>query len=193
MKIWRRAYEERRKVALPLLVFLLANAAILAFAVLPLRRSVASNEAEALDATAKLGQARLDNRRAADARVRKEEADKELKKFYAEVLPTDRASSVRLVLFWVERAARESRVVFQSSQADQEDMRDSRLQRISCHLTLKGDYQDIRRFLYNLETAQQFIVVEKVELAQQGNAQQNANGQLEVGLDVATYFLGGER
>ncbi len=178
---------------MPLLVFLLANAAILAFAVLPLRRSVASNEAEALDATVKLGQARLENKRAADARVSKEEADKELKKFYADVLPSDRASSVRLVLFWVEHAARESRVVFQSSQADQQDMHDSRLQRISCHLTLKGDYQDIRRFLYNLETAQQFIVVEKVELAQQGNSQQNASGQLEVGLDVATYFLGGER
>jgi Tfp pilus assembly protein PilO len=72
-------------------------------------------------------------------------------------------------------------------------MHESRLQRVSCHLTLKGDYQDIRRFLYNLETAQQFIVVEKVELAQQGNSQQNTNGQLEVGLDVATYFLGGER
>ncbi|HKV99162.1 MAG TPA: type 4a pilus biogenesis protein PilO [Vicinamibacterales bacterium] len=193
MKIWRRAYEERRKVALPLLVFLLANVAIVAFAVLPLRRSVASNETEALDATVKLGQARLENRRAADARVRKEEADKELKKFYADVLPADKASSVRLVLFWVERAAREARVQFQTGDSDQQEIRDSRLQRLSCHLTLRGDYQDIRRFLYNLETAQQFIIVEKVELAQQGNQQQNANNQLEVGLDVATYFLGGER
>lgn len=193
MKIWRRAYEERRKVALPLLVFLLANVAILAFAVLPLQRSVAGNESDALDATAKLGQARLENKRVADARVRKEEADQELKKFYAEVLPGDRASSVRLVLFWVERAAREARVQFQTSQADQQELQDSRLQRIACHLTLRGDYQDIRRFLYNLETAQQFIIVEKVELAQQGQSQQNANGFLEVGLDVATYFLGGER
>ena len=109
------------------------------------------------------------------------------------MLPSDRANSVRLVLFWVERAARDARVQFQSSVADQQDMHESRLQRISCHLTLRGDYQDIRRFLYNLETAQQFIVVEKVELAQQGNSQQNTNGQLEVGLDVATYFLGGER
>src|SRR5262249_5485967 len=161
MKIWRRAYEERRKVALPLLVFLFANVAILAFAVLPLKRSVAGAEAEALDATVKLGQARLENKRVADARVRKEEADQELKKFYADVLPGDRASSVRLVLFWVERAAREARVQFQSSQADQQDIQDSRLQRISCHLTLRGDYQDIRRFLYNLEAAQQFIIVEK--------------------------------
>ena len=193
MKIWRRVYQERRKVALPLLVFLIANAAVLAFAVLPLKRSVAVNETETLDATAKLGQARLENKRAAAARLRKEEADQELKKFYADVLPADRASSVRLVLFWVERAAREARVDFRSSQADQQEVQDSRLQRIGCHLTLRGDYQDIRRFLYNLETAQQFIIVEKVELAQQGTAQTNANGMLEVGLDVATYFLGGER
>ena len=191
MRLWRRVYEERRKIALPILVFLIANVAILALAVFPLQRSVAGYENDALDATAKLGRARQDNKKAKDARTRKEEADQELKKFYADILPGDYASSVRLVLFWVSTAARQSRVQPLSTQADHQPLHESRLERVSCHVTLRGDYQDILHFLYLLETAQQFVIVEKVELAQQGTALNNPNGMLEVGLDVATYYLGG--
>ena len=190
MKLWRRVYEERRAVALPLLVFLVANVAILALAVFPLQRSVAGNESDALDARMKLSRALIDNRKAKEARSRKEEADQELKKFYADVLPVDYPSSVRLMVFWVGSAARQSRVQPVSSQADAQPLHDSRLQRVSCHVTLRGDYQDILHFLYLLETAQQFVIVEKVELAQQGTALNNPNGTLEVGLDVATYYLG---
>jgi hypothetical protein len=191
VRLWRRVYEERRKIALPILVFLIANVAILALAVFPLQRSVAGYENDALDATAKLGRARQDNKKAKDARTRKEEADQELKKFYADILPGDYASSVRLVLFWVSTAARQSRVQPLSTQADHQPLHESRLERVSCHVTLRGDYQDILHFLYLLETAQQFVIVEKVELAQQGTALNNPNGMLEVGLDVATYYLGG--
>ncbi len=193
MKLWSRIYQERRRVMLPLVIFLIANIAILAFAVFPLRHSVVGYENDARDATIRLGQARNANRAATAAKARKEEADQELKKFYAEVLPTDQASAVKLVLFWVGQAARDARVQFESSQADDQPLHDSPLSKVSSHLTLRGDYQDIRRFLYDLETAQQFVVVEKVELAQQGTTMSNAGGLLEVGLDVATYYVGGER
>jgi len=190
VRLWRRVYEERRGVALPLLVFLVANVAILALAVFPLQRSVAGDESDALDARMKLSRALIDNRKAKEARSRKEEADQELKKFYADVLPVDYPSSERLMVFWVWSAARQSRVQPVSTQAVAQPLHDSRLQRVSCHVTLRGDYQDILHFLYLLETAQQFVIVEKVELAQQGTALNNPNGTLEVGLDVATYYLG---
>jgi Tfp pilus assembly protein PilO len=192
MSLWRRVYDERRAVALPLVVFLIANVAILALAVFPLRRSVAGYENDSQDATLKLAKARAENKEVTAARVRKEEADEELKKFYSDVLP-DQAGAVKLVLFWVGQAARDAHVQFESSQTDHEPIRESRLERVSCRLTLRGDYQDIRRFLYNLETAQPFVIIEKVELAQQGTALSNANGTLEVGLDVATYFAGAAR
>jgi Tfp pilus assembly protein PilO len=192
MKLWRRVFEERRGVVLPLLVFVIANAAILALAVLPLRRSVVGYEEQSREQAMKLTQARTDNKNATAAKARKEEADLELKKFYSSVLPSDQASSMRLVLFWVSQAARDARVTFASSTAGSEVIRESRLQKVKCHVILRGDYQDIRKFLYVLETAQQFVVVENVELAQSGQtgAAQGNQGALEVGLDVATYFLG---
>ena len=193
MSMWRRMYDERRKVMLPLVAFLIASVAIFALAVVPLRHSVTSDEAEAQDATLRLAHARLDNKNATNARARKEEADQELKKFYAEVLPGDQAKSVNLVLFWVNQAAKEARVQLESGQTDAAALHDSTLARVACHFTLRGDYQDIRRFLYKLETAQQFVIIEKVELAQQGTTLANQSGALEVGLDVATYFRGSPR
>jgi hypothetical protein len=193
MSLWRRVYEERRRVMLPLVAFLVANVAIFALAVVPLRHSVAGNEADAQAATLRLAQTRLANKSATNARSRKEEADQELKKFYAQVLPDGQASSVKLVFFWVNQAARDAKVQLESSQTDEAVLHDSKLARVSCHFTLRGDYQDIRRFLYKLETAQQFVIVEKVELAQQGTTLANQNGALEVGLDVATYYFGGAR
>jgi len=189
MKLWRRVYDERRKIVLPLLVFLFANVAVLALAVLPLRRSVVGYQEQVRDQTMKLAQARLDNKKMTAARASKEQADAELKKFYSEVLPTDQPSSMRLVLFWVSQAAKEARVNFESSTAGYETVRESKLQKVKTHVILRGDYQDIRRFLYVLETAQQFVIVENVELGQSGASQAN-QGTLEVGLDVATYYLG---
>ena len=92
-ELWRRIYEERRR-----------SRCRCWCSCWPTRRCSRSRccrcagawratKREALDATVKLGQARLENKRADDARVSKEEADKELKKFYADVLPTDCASS----------------------------------------------------------------------------------------------------
>ena len=105
MKIWRRVYEERRR-----------SCCRCWCSCWPTWRSSRSRccrcagawratKREALDATVKLGQARLENKRAADARVSKEEADKELKKFYADVLPT-RSRQLRAARAVLGRARR---------------------------------------------------------------------------------------
>jgi Tfp pilus assembly protein PilO len=52
-----------------------------------------------------------------------------------------------------------------------------------------GRYANIRRFLYAVETASEFVVVEKVGLAQSTATEQGSNGALEVSLVVATYFV----
>ena len=51
-----------------------------------------------------------------------------------------------------------------------------------------ADYPNIRKFLYAVETAQEFVVVERVELAQSADAQP-ANGPARSHTDVVTYFL----
>ena len=184
----RRLLDERRKTLLPLLVGLAANIAALVLAVLPLRTAVSAADAAATDATLQLGEARRLQREAQQARVSKETADAELRRFYTSVLPRDLPTAQKTMNLWVAEAAREAGLDFQGSHFDWADVRDSPLTRAFSRITLQGSYPSIRRFLHAVETAEEFVVVERVELVQQAD-QVAATGQLEVSLVVATYFV----
>ena len=56
-------------------------------------------------------------------------------------------------------------------------------------VTLSGRYANIRRFLYAVETATEFIVVERVGVVDAATGQQSNNGSLDVTLLVATYYV----
>ena len=57
--------------------------------------------------------------------------------------------------------------------------------------TLSGDYRDIRRFIYALETAPQFVVLERVGLTGSNDAQAQSRG-VAMTIDMATYFRTGD-
>jgi Tfp pilus assembly protein PilO len=188
VSLWRRIYVERRSVILPLFILLIGNVALLALAVLPLSGSVASLHGDALNATTAMLKARTIDQQAKDARGSKERADQELKKFYGEILPATPAGA-RKVMSFLERTADESGLKFQNSHVEESEIKDSRLERMSAKITLVGDYQNIRKYLYAIETAQQFVVVERVGLSQAADLRSSNSGRLEVTLDVATYFV----
>lgn len=187
MSLWRRVYEERRRVLLPLVAATVVNVAVLVLGVLPLSRSVASAENAAIQATADLANARLLERQARDATASRARADEELTRFYSEVLPKDFATAARTTNRWLQEAARDAGLDFKGSHFEWDEVRDSQLSRAYSTVTLAGRYNDIRRFLYSVETAQEFIVVEEVALAQTGTSAAPA-GDIEVTLRVATYF-----
>lgn len=193
----RRVFTERRGVVLPLLVFLIVNIALLALAVLPLRTAVASAEEDSQAARHELNLARAEDKRAHDARARKEQADVELKKFYAEILPHSFSGARGLITSWAKKTADASNLRYNSGEFQQKQERDSRLVRVSGNVILSGDYANIRRFLYALETAPEFVIVDNVALQQSSlgltGAGQRANTAINLELSVATYFLGGER
>lgn len=186
MTLWRRVFEERKRIVLPLVLVLAANAAILLLAVLPLRATVASAETASVDALAALVDARRQERRAAEAKDSQARADRELGRFYAEVLPRDFPTAQRTANLWLSQAARDAGLVFKGSAFAWEEVRNSRLLRASSRVTLEGRYPNIRRFLYALETAEEFIVVESVELAGETSS---TSSDLSVTLLVSTYFV----
>lgn len=185
--LFRRIFIERRRVTIPLTVFLLGNLGVLVLVVLPMQRGVQAAAAGRTDAALSLTAARGLDLQAKAQRTGKERADVELKRFYGEILPADFDGAVKLASFWLGREADDARLVFRSGQWDKETARDSRLTKVSGQVTLAGDYADLLRFLHRVEVAPEFIVVEKVELAQSEAAQ--GAGQLEVALTVATYYL----
>ena len=187
MSLWRRVFTERRRVVLPVLVALLASIAVLVLGVLPLKRAVVSAQDNSLQQFASLANARKEDMQAKAARTGKERADTELEKFYAEILPRSYAGAIDILDHWLGDAAEEVQLRFRSGQWDTEDVRDSSLTKVTGKVTLTGEYNNIRKFLYNLETATEFVIVESVELSQ-SNVNQ-ANSALEVALAVATYYV----
>ena len=66
-------------------------------------------------------------------------------------------------------------------------MRDTSLPRAYSTVNLRGRYQDIREFLHAVETASEFLVVERVDLAQPSS--QASTGALDVAVIVSTFFV----
>jgi Tfp pilus assembly protein PilO len=189
MSLWRRIFQERRAVLLPLVLVLVANIAVLLLAVVPLRSSMGAAEAEESTALAELAQAKRLGTQSTAAAASRQQADLQLKQFYGDVLPRDFATAVKTTTFWLQQAARDAGLSFRSSHFDPKPLEDSRLTKATATMGLQGRYAEIRRFLHAVETAEEFIVVERVELAQSDTTQLGADNTLAVEIVVSTYFL----
>lgn len=189
MSLWRRIYAEHRRVLLPLIIAAVVNVAVLLLVLLPLGRSVAAAEIAAQDATLKLAQARQLERQARNATTSRDRADRELQQFYTTVLPDGFAVASKTTNRWLQEAARDAGLEFRGANFDWEAVRESPLSRAYSDVTLRGRYADIRRFLHAVESAEQFVVVERVELAQSTTTSPANTGILEVSLLVSTFFV----
>lgn len=193
MSLWRRVFTERRTIILPILVLVAASVAAFVLGVLPLQRAVANAEETALASRNTLNLARITDRAAKSTVQSKDQAIAELQKFYAEILPADYARARSLVAFWAQKQAYESRLTFKSGDWDLKEIEDSKLVRVTGKMTLTGSYADISRFLYAAETAEEFFIVEKVLLGQAGLTSPNSMQPLDIELQVATYYLRGDK
>jgi Tfp pilus assembly protein PilO len=185
MSLWRRVLVERRRIVVPLLVLLAVNVAVTAFLVVPLSRSVTARETEALEALADLAAARREDAKARAARDSTLGADQNLRTFYETVLPQGFDAAVQVTGFWLTRVAARTGVQFERGKYDRERIEDSTLERMTAQATLTGDYDGVRRFLHAVEVAREFVVVDRVELAEPND---QTSGRLELLLDVSTYF-----
>lgn len=187
MSLVRRVFKERRALVLPLMVFLLANVAVLALGVFPLARSVAGLKEGEVEALAARGQALKLETAAKAALQSKDRAETELRQFYGQILPADVQAASQLTYSWLDRVARESGVEFARSTFKEDEMRESRLKRWTAKAKLVGDYANVRKFLYAVETAEEFVIIEEVGLSQ---IEATRGGELlELELSLATYFL----
>jgi Tfp pilus assembly protein PilO len=87
----------------------------------------------------------------------------------------------------LEQLARETNVRLQRQALTPNDVGDG-LAKLTANATLTGEYRDIRRFLHQLETRPEFVVVEHVDLTQSGSERTPG---IAVSLQVATYFRTG--
>ncbi len=188
MSLWRRVYRERRAVLLPLLAFVGLGVALLVLAVGPLAHIVSSLRDQTQIADTNLLRARLVQKQAQDAVKSKTRADQELSRFYSDILPPSPKAALK-VISSLQRTADDAGLVFQRQQLSPEPVKASPLVRLAGTVTLLGDYASIRKFLYAVETAPEFVIIERVGLSRAADLQSANTGRLEVTLDVATYYL----
>jgi Tfp pilus assembly protein PilO len=150
---------------------------------------MASLEAEEGVALADLAAAKRLGAQAKAAVASRQQADVQLKRFYGSVLPKDFPTALKTTTAWLQQAARDAGLSFRSSRFEPEQLDDSRLSRASATMILEGRYAEIRRFLHAVETAEEFIAIESVELAQSDTTQLGGDTRLSVEIVASTYFL----
>lgn len=188
MTLARRILAEKRLPVLLVAAALIVDAALYALVVHPSARAREAAEERAARAERARDEAGGSLAAAEAALAGTTEAAEAVETFYLEVLPLDLADArARTSRRLAELAAQHGLVLEQRSMMPEHDG-DSRLGRLRMTMRLEGEYRNLRRFVYALETGAEFIVIEEIALR---DAERDGGAQvLTIGL--ATYY-GAER
>jgi hypothetical protein len=180
----RRILREHRAWIWPLAVLAGLNVLALVGGVLPMSRTVAASEQRAADAAEDATAAAAELAAARATRDGRDTATRELAVFYKDVLPGNVAGARRLLQLKIAQLARAHDITFARSVATPESIRDSDLARLKATVDLVGRYRDVRQFLYELETSNEFVVVDAIQLSEG----EDLAGPLDLTIEVSTYF-----
>jgi len=180
----RRAVAEHRRLVLALGGAVVLNALVYGLGVYPLSERVANVAEREQAAEQALAVAKAEHDQAAGTLTGKSRAAAELMTFYQDVLPQDLAGARRLTYLRLARLARDAGLDYQRATYAPVVETGSTLTRLQIQLVLSGVYADMRDFIYQLETAPEFVVIDNVHLAEGADD----GGSLVVTLDLSTYF-----
>jgi hypothetical protein len=188
MTLWKRIVVEKRALVIPLALAILVNVGVYALVVYPLGVKSATAADRAAAAVDALKAAEQDYNAARELVAGKSRAEQELSTFYDKVLAPDLSTARRLTYAALPKLARKTNVKYEQSRYEPEALtKDARLGRLRVHVTLQGDYESFRQFLYEFESAPEFVILDNFTLTQA-----DANKPLIVMLELSTYYrLGG--
>jgi Tfp pilus assembly protein PilO len=171
-------------VLIPLAVALVVNLGIYLFLVRPLADRSAGAADRAAAAAAALQGAERDLDLAKDLVSGKARADEELNAFYQKVLPANLTAARRMTYSSLPALARRTNVRYETRRFDTPDPeKDARLGRLVIRMVLQGEYENLRRFIYELESAPEFVIIDDVTLTES-----TENEPLTLRLDLSTYY-----
>ena len=180
----KRIFEEKRRLVIPVLAGLALNVVLLAGVVYPLGARARSTQARADAAAQQLQAAELEDAAARGITQRRDRTDKALKAFYKDVLPSSHAQARQATFLRLTQLAEQHNLEQSRRSTDPKQDRESSLARLQISMTLQGDYEDIRRFIYQVESGTDFIVIDSISL-QQGA---EAGAPLTLALALSTYY-----
>jgi hypothetical protein len=182
----RRIVQEHGRLAMVLLGALALNLIVYGAVVRPLARDVANVTARDQAAEAALARARQTHAEATGLTAGRVRAETELVAFYGEVLPADLAGARRLTHLRLAEIAEAAGLRYERATAEPVAEQGSTLTRLQIGLVLSGPYDGVREFIYALDSAEEFVVVDRVVLTQAG-----AGAELAMSLELSTYYVDG--
>lgn len=185
MSLLSRVVSERRGIVIPLLLAVAANLVAYVLIVRPL--GVKSSGAEGRSVSARRAREAAERELAQARRLvsGKTDADQELVAFYSKVLPQDLVAARRMTYASLPALARQSGVHYDArTQITDPAEKNTTLGHITIRMLLRGDYASLREFIYALERAPEFVILDVVTLTEADNAD-----ELTLSLDLSTYYV----
>jgi hypothetical protein len=181
----RRIIDEKRRVALPVLGGLALNLVVYAGVVYPFSARVRSTESRSEAAAQQLQAAERDDAAARGVAEGRDRTDAALKSFYKDVLPANNARARQATFLRLAKLAEKHNL--ERSQRDHgvDIDKESALRHVRMSMSLRGDYQDIRRFIYEVESGVDFIVIDSIALREGAES----GDPLTLDLVLSTYYL----
>jgi hypothetical protein len=182
----RRIFTEKRTIVVPLAIALLANLLAYFIVVRPLGAKSAGAANRAAAAAEGVRAAEQDVAAARALVAGKSSADEELGAFYQRVLPANQDAARRMTYASLPALARRAKVEYEArTTSTNESGRDDgrRLGRMAIRMVLQGEYESLRAFLYELETAPEFVIIDDVVFVESANT-----GTLTLTVNMSTYY-----
>jgi hypothetical protein len=184
MTLLKRIVVEKRAWVIPLAIGILANIGVYLVVVYPLGVKSAGAEDRAAAAAQSLQAAERDFTAARNLVAGKTRAEQELATFYDKVLPSDLPAARRLTYATLPELAEKSNVKFIDRRMEVEPLRkDAQFGALKIATQWQGDYESLRRFIYELERAPAFVIIDDVTLALI-----DVNKPLTLTLQLSTYY-----
>jgi Tfp pilus assembly protein PilO len=180
----RRVIAEHRRVLLPLGVLFVVNLVVYAAGVYPLAERVANIAQRDRTAEQALSQAQREHAAARGALTGKERASVELATFYKDVLPSGVTGAVNLTYLRLNQLAREAGLRLSNLDNNVRPERNSTLERLEISAKLEGSYDAVRAFIYQLDTAPEFVVIDDVSLSNRAGDREG----LELSMRLSTFY-----
>jgi Type II secretion system (T2SS), protein M subtype b len=188
MTLFRRILIEKRAIITVLAIGVAANVGLYALVVYP-RRVKSEGAVDRAQAAARTVRAAERDVSAARALVdSKTRAEQELSTFFDKVLPNNQTAAVTMTYAPLPAIASKAnvRVAQRRYDVDAALSKTSRVGRLQIHMTLQGDYASLRRFIYAVESAPEFVIIDNVTLAQS-----DPNKPLTLSMELSAYYTVG--
>ena len=180
----KRAFDEKRRLVIPVAAGLAINLILFVGVVYPMRARVRSAEQREQAAAASLVAAQREDQSARGLVQGKTQTSTALAAFYQDVLPTTWAGARNITYLHLQQLAEQHHLRLARRNCDPEPSPKGPLRRVRCTMALEGNYDEVRLFIYDVETGTDFIVIDGVALSESAEA----GGALQLSINLSTYY-----